>query len=131
VLQCERRLTDIRSGERIALDTNYEILSEYFRKQNRSGQPGPGDAFAKWAFDNQWIAEHCDLVEITPAGDGSYREFPADQRLADFDLDDRKFVAVSVVHPERPPILNAVDSDWSDFLGPLAENGIKVHNLCA
>lgn len=131
ILRCERRLVAIRTGERIALDTNYEILNEYFHKQNRSGQPGPGDAFAKWAFDNQWIAERCDLIEITPLGDGSYLEFPTDPRLSQFDLDDRKFVAVSIIHPERPPILNAVDSDWDDFLGPLAESGVTVHAVCA
>jgi len=62
---------------------------------------------------------------------GSYREFPMDQQLARFDLNDRKFVAVSIAHSERPPILNAVDSGWRDFLAPLAENGVKVHDLCA
>jgi hypothetical protein len=131
VLQCERRLLAVRTGERIALDTSYEILNEYFRKQNFSGQPGPGDAFAKWAFNNQWNATHCDLVEITRLSDGSYREFPTDPQLARFHLKDRKFVAVSIAHPERPPILNAVDSDWDDFLGPLAENGVVIHGLCA
>ena len=107
------------------------MLAEYFRHANRSGQPGVGDVFAKWASDNQWNKTHCDRVDITPSGDGSYREFPADPRLARFDLDDRKFVAVSIVHPERPSILNAVDSDWRNSAGPLAENGIVVHHLCA
>jgi hypothetical protein len=131
VLRCVERLTKISRGERIALDTNDEILNEYFRKASRAGQPGAGDAFAKWVFDNQWNVTHCDLIEITPLSDGSYREFPTDPRLARFDLNDRKFVAVSIVHSERPPILNAVDSDWDEFLRPLAESGVVVHGLCA
>jgi hypothetical protein len=131
ILRCIERLEAIRKTERIALDANYEILTEYFRKANRSGQPGAGDAFAKWAFDNQWNGTHCDLVAITRRDDGGYREFPADPRLAQFDLDDRKFVAVSITHTERPPILNAVDSDWDDFFALLAENGVKVLSLCA
>jgi hypothetical protein len=130
VLRCVDRLTEIRKTERIVLHANYEILNEYFRKANRSGQPGDGDAFAKWVFDNQWNETHCDLVSITPS-DGGYLEFPTDPRLAGFDLDDRKFVAVSIAHPERSPILNAVGSDWRNFAEPLAENGIKVHDLCS
>jgi hypothetical protein len=130
VLRCVERLGKIRKNERIALDRGYEILDEYFKKANRSGQPGAGDAFAKWVFDNQWNVTHCDLVEITPMSDGGYREFPADPQLVRFHLKDRKFVAVSVLHPERPHILYAADSDWDDFLGVLAENGIVVHSLC-
>lgn len=130
VLKCVERLTEISRAERIALDTNGEILDEYFSKANRSGQPGVGDAFARWVFNNQWNETHCDLVPITRS-DGSYLEFPTDPQLGGFHRKDRKFVAVSVVHPERPPILYAADSDWDEFLRPLAENGVAVHGLCA
>jgi hypothetical protein len=130
VLRCVERLTEIRNAERIALDAGYEIFDEYRGKANLSGEPGVGDRFMKWVFDNLRNEECFDLVEITPLGDGSYSEFPVDPRLAGFDLADRKFVAVSIEHPGRPPILNAVDSDWDDFLGPLAENGVSVERLC-
>ena len=46
--------------------------------------------------------ERCDLVEITLV-DGlkiNFEEFPDDPALADFDDDDRKFIAVACAHPQ-------------------------------
>jgi hypothetical protein len=56
--------------------------------------------------------------------------FPEDESLSKFDLSDRKFVAVALVHPEHPPILNASDSDWSHFKTALAAYGVQVEFLC-
>ena len=45
-------------------------------------------------------------AEITPV-DGSeinFEEFPDDSGLADFDPDDRKFIAVACAHEDNPPI---------------------------
>lgn len=128
VLRSVERLRAIQGTGTLALDSGLKILNEYFRHANRSGQPGVGDAFARWAFDNQGYIDRCRFVDITPTDDGSYLEFPSDPRLSNFDRNDRKFVAVSVTHPERPPILNAADSDWSNVA--LAENGIRVEHVC-
>ena len=131
VLACARRLRALQQSERIAIDSGYKILGEYFRYARLSGKPGEGDAFVKWVLDNHQNATHCDVVEITPSEDGSYLEFPEDQRLAKFDLNDRKFVAVSAKHPERPPILYALDkTDWGEGAAALADNGITVVDLC-
>ena len=50
--------------------------------------------------------------------------------LEGFDPDDRKFIAVACAHPEKPPILQAVDSQWLDFRDALRENGVTVAFIC-
>jgi hypothetical protein len=57
-------------------------------------------------------------------------QFPNDERLVGFDRSDHKFVAVALAHPERPPILNAVDADWWYYREELARHGIRVEFLC-
>lgn len=131
VLRCVELLESIQRSDAVAIDFRLEILDEYFLHANHSGQPGVGDAFARWVRDNQGYPSRCQFVDITPTDDGSYLEFPSDDRLAQFHRKDRKFVAVSVAHPERPRILNAVDSDWEEFAIPLAENKVLVERVCA
>jgi hypothetical protein len=57
-------------------------------------------------------------------------EFPRDESLRCFDLSDRKFVAVARNSKNHPEIVNAVDSDWDSFRGPLLGNGVVVRCLC-
>ncbi|MGM8715131.1 hypothetical protein [Enterobacter hormaechei] len=54
-------------------------------------------------------------------------EFPEHQGLENFDISDRKFVAVSNAHPKKPCIYQAVDSKWWGWKNALAEVGIEVH----
>ena len=63
---------------------------------------------------------------ITPVNrsENEFQEFPDDPVLNDFDPDDRKFIAVAVAHPETPPILQAVDSQWWAFRAAFRRNGI-------
>ena len=74
----------------------------------------------------------CDLISITPVDglENAFEEFPDDPALNDFDSDDRKFIAVAVAHPEKPPILQAVDSQWWDFRDAFRRNGIIVEFIC-
>lgn len=62
--------------------------------------------------------------------EGSFAEFPDDESLSKFDSSDRKFAAVALTHPEKPPILNAVDSDWKDFETAFKDIGITIIFLC-
>ena len=52
-LECIAHLRRIRGECRVLLDNRNRILAEYGKKLRHSGQPGPGDAFFKWLFDNQ------------------------------------------------------------------------------
>jgi hypothetical protein len=130
VKECARRLGQITKGKaRLALDDKWQIINEYKNKLNEKGQPGIGDSFLKWVLTNQANAMHCVLVPITPQGE-SFAEFPSALELQNFDRSDRKFVAVALAHPDRPPILQAVDTDWWGVREALSRNGVQIEFLC-
>lgn len=81
-------------------------------------------------LQNQENAERCRQEIITTHPTRGYVEFPDDPRLATFDDDDRKFVAVAVVADPTPAIVNAVDSDWAPVANALIDHGISVEQLC-
>jgi len=135
VLACTKQLQQITQQGRLILDNQWHILREYMRHLSPSGQPGVGDAFLKWVFNNIANPACVETVSITPANpadpDGTdFQEFPDDPVLASFDPSDRKFVAVCVAHPQHPSILNATDRDWWDFRDALSDHGVRVRFLC-
>jgi hypothetical protein len=127
---CVATLIRLRERYRILLDDRGLILDEYRRRLSPSGQPGPGDAFFKWLWDNQCNLEHCWQLTVVPTESGSFEEFPDDPGLEGFDKSDRKFVAVAIASQERPPILNASDTDWWEHREALRRHGIEVRFLC-
>lgn len=130
VLACVTALQRLWDDGVVVLDDEWHILREYMKNLNPARQqPGVGDAFLKWVLTNQANPQRCEQVHLTPNG-ASFAEFPADPALEGFDVDDHKFVAVARVHPAHPPILNAVDSDWSHFQHAPAAHGITVQALC-
>ena len=132
VATCVERLEQINNDEvKLALDRERQIIDEYQRLE-QTGRFNIGYQFYKWVEMNWSNPERCDLVEITPVDglENEFEEFPDDPALADFDDDDRKFVAVAYAHPDNPPILQAVDGKWRDFLDALHQNGVTVEYLC-
>jgi len=129
VLSCVKELEEITASGRIVLDSEMLILTEYRENLSLAGQPGVGDAFLKWVWQYQSVAERCEKVTITPEN-GSFKEFPASPELAGFHSDDRIYVAVAIASPSRPKVLNAVDSDWWDYRHALRKHGVRVKNLC-
>ena len=95
-----------------------------------SGQPGVGDEFMYWLFQNQYNGEVCERVHITPHPERKFVEFPEDPALTGFDPNDRKYVAVALASTNRPEILNAVDSDWYHFNSELSAAGLRIKQLC-
>jgi hypothetical protein len=128
---CISALVECRKN-RIAIDDGYLILSEYRRHLAAQGQPGIGDAFFKWLWDNHRNENHCMCVPITAHHDPKrcFNEFPDDSKLDAFDSSDKKFVAVALSCGEHPTILNATDSDWWDFKTQLAAHGVTISFLC-
>jgi hypothetical protein len=116
----------------VCIDSGGRCFNEYFRRANRSGKPGLGDAFVKWLWERQAHPRHCEKVDITPkTGDLSdFQEFPDDPGLSGFDPSDRKFVAVARGSRRRPKILNATDTDWWRFSAALKKHKIAVRFLC-
>ena len=127
---CGERLEGIMHGEeKLVLDNRWIILREYMQNL-RSNGANVGDRFLGWILANRDV--QCDLISITPVDglENAFEEFPDDPALNDFDSDDRKFIAVAVAHPEKPPILQAVDSGWWDFRDAFRRNGIIVAFIC-
>jgi hypothetical protein len=118
---CIERLRKIVVSGRVALDDDGQIWEEYKPYMRWHGQLGVGHQFFKWVHDNQWNEERCDRVAMAP--------FPLNPSLAAFDLSDRKFVQVSLAHPDRPPVLVATDSDWRNHAEGLAAH-IRIEFLC-
>ena len=132
VKTCAVRLGELTRKGQLVLDDKWLILKEYMANLRSSGQPGVGDAFLNWVLTNRCNPKLCEQVAITPrnSGETDFEEFPSDPELDDFDPEDRKFVAVAAAHPDRPPILQAVDTKWWEMKEPLREAGIAVDFLC-
>ena len=132
VLNCLESLQAVQREGRVVLDDGMRILDEYIRNLNLSGQPGAGDYFMKWVWQNQGDSERCERVAIQ-LRDGTgddFEEFPDDPRLDEFDQSDRKFVAAALASRGNPIVLNATDSDWWIFRAPRAEHGVQIEFLC-
>ena len=129
---CIGRLEQIIRGEtKLVLDENWNILGEYSRNLHLRGTE-VGDRFLTWCLRNRTNPEQCELVSVTPVTnlENEFEEFPKDSELANFDPDDRKFVAVAIAHCEKPPILQAVDSGWLNFRDALCQHDVKVEFIC-
>lgn len=129
VQQCVSSITEVIEKGNLVLDDGDEIFDEYRGELSMSGQPGVGDKFLKWLHYNRYSFPESDRVMITPNGD-SYDEFPNHSGLTNFDVSDRKFIAVANAHPKKPPIVEATDSKWWGWKKALDESGIKVNFLC-
>jgi hypothetical protein len=129
VLACVNALLDVVRRRRVIVDDG-RIFGEYIRNLSMSGQPGVGDAFFKWIWDQQADPVCCTRVELTPHEQRGFEAFPDDAALTGFDAADRKFVAVAIASGESPPILNAADTDWWLFRKPLSRYGVTVEFLC-
>ena len=129
---CAERLDQIMyGGVKLVLDDDWRILDEYMRNLHTNG-PDIGDRFLAWTLQYRTNPERCELVPITPVNDleNEFEEFPTDSALDEFDRDDRKFIAVALAHPEKPPIIQAVDTQWWDFRDALSRNGVTVEFIC-
>src|SRR5207253_11247121 len=129
---CIDRLIASQQHDVVLVDDGGLIFEEYQRYLAHKGQPGTGDAFFKWLWDNQANEAHCRRVPITPIHPDprGFLEFPEDPRLATFDASDRKFVAVAIAAGSQPVIVNASDTDWWAARQVLAEHAVTVEFLC-
>lgn len=129
---CVAKLIDIQARGRVLVDASGFIFREYSHQLSHRGQPGLGDAFFKWLWDNQGHENICTRIPVVPEDEEGYAfaNFPDDPDLAGFDRADRKFVAVAIESGEQPPIVNATDSDWMHFQTALEKHGVRVEFIC-
>lgn len=130
IRECISRLRHIRDECRLLLDDRNQIIDEYRNNLNPSGQPGPGDAFFLWLWQNQANQDYCRNIAVTPHEDLGFEEFPDDPDLNAFDQDDRKFVAVALASETEPEVLNASDTDWWHHRQALQQHGVEIVFLC-
>lgn len=129
ILRCIDAIDHVIKNKGVILDSGDEIFNEYRQQLSMRGQPGVGDRFMKWVHDHRWSLPASQRVHITKQR-ASYSEFPTHPGLTQFDKSDRKFVAVSNAHPNKPSILQATDSKWWGWKDALAEVGIHVEFIC-
>lgn len=130
IASCIRALLEAQTDV-VLVDDSYEIFDEYRRYLSYAGQPGVGDAFFKWLWNNQANPKHCRQVAVTRISDKrGYEEFPDVPELIKFDPSDRKFVAVALASGENPHILNATDSDWWEHRDALQRCSVHIRYLC-
>lgn len=128
---CRGKLRQIQEGSLfLLLDDRDMIFEEYRKHLSPSGQPGLGDVFFKWLWQNRYNDEYCRRISITPHKCREFEEFPDDPCLTEFDRDDRKFVAVALASGSDPRVLNASDRGWWNYRERLGKHGVKVVFLC-
>lgn len=128
-LSCIELLMKARS-EIVCIDAGDHILAAYRDHLSLKGQPGPGDEFMYWLYQNQSNTTVCERVPAYVHSERVFEEFPDDVDLNTFDRADRIYVAVALSSGRNPTIVNAVDSDWLHFDNALAKHGIRLHQLC-
>jgi hypothetical protein len=132
ILACINAIEEVYQKGIVVIDDCMLILSEYMNRLKMEGQPGVGDAFMKWVWENQAVGERCERVKLTIRGDDpeDFLEFPNDPELDGFDRSDRKYVAVAIASRKNPVILNAVDTDWWHYKEAFMRNKIRIQFLC-
>lgn len=127
---CALKLQAVIQKGRLALDDCYCILLEYQNKTTPKIGNRPGDAFVKWALQNNANQDRVHLVKLEHHAERGFASFPDEPDLTSFDRPDRKFIAVAGAHPNKPPILQAADSKWLGWADALMRHGIRVEFLC-
>lgn len=90
---------------KIVLDMDREIIQEY-----------------------EHNVERTDMVKLEKDNE-NYCAFPDDKELKEFDLADRKFIALARSHNENPPIIEAADGKWLQFVETLKKYNIEIKFL--
>lgn len=132
-LRCAEFLQAVIKGDIVVLDDDDKILNEYNTYINFGGEPGIGDYFFRYLFNHKYDQNRVILVHVIALPNGSYEEFPDDLELNGFDIDDHKYVAVSIAHSNKSSgdteIAVALDSDWSNYHQILSQY-VGIQFLC-
>lgn len=117
----------------IVLDANNEIFREYYKNIANGAQNSVAMQFLNWVQRNLTLREGGRVSQhsLRKASENCYQDFPnEDGRLSGFDPADKKFVALSIAHPDHPPIVQGSDSLWWGYRDILKQNGVHVAFLC-
>ena len=128
---CSKFMQELFAGNyTLVLDEDDHILSEYKGRMAQSTQNTFGKQFLIWIYTNQWDVNKVKKVTISHTGAGNYNEVPQSLIDCEFDISDRKFVAVAVANNFSAPIVQSADSKWIGWLPTLVVERVIVHFLC-
>ena len=138
VERCQKRIKQILDEQETALvDDGWRILNEYMRYVDVETRKGIGDLFVKTLLQNLMRRPAiCTTVRITPldGSDTDFAEFPTIESLNDFDVADRKFIAVAIAYErdyhQKATILQALDRKWEPFRKAFEQEGVQIDFLC-
>lgn len=130
-LACTRKLRELGKNGVVVLDEAEEILDEYKGKLFAPDSAWDiGRKFLMHLIANQGNPQCCELVRLTKSDIRGYEEFPNDGKLRKILPNDRKFVAVAITSPRKPPICHATDRIWWDCESALGQYGVIIDHLC-
>lgn len=127
---CIKLLYEQTKNGTIVIDDKNRILQEYQRKTHPNQPRGVGDAFLKWLLQNKNNSSRVHQVALNETKIDFFSEFPVKESQHKFDPPDRKFVAVSNAHPDKPAIWQAADCKWLDWWEKFSESGIDIKFIC-
>jgi hypothetical protein len=142
---CERQALDLLvsflrgQSFKIVLDNLGEALKEYKRNLgvNSNSSTPFTNQFLVHLFNHQYNPAFYVQVQITKVEggeEGDFKEFPADERLANFKRADRKWVAMAVAHQRQydspAPIVYTVDKDWPSVANIVSNYDIQLECIC-
>ena len=138
VERCQKRIKQILDQHETSLvDDRWRILNEYKRYVNLKTRKGIGDIFVKTLLQNLMRRPAiCTIVPIHPldGSDTNFAEFPTTEALNDFDVADRKFIAVAIAYErdyeQKATILQALDRKWEPFRKAFEQEGVRIDFLC-
>ena len=138
VERCQKRIKKIlEQQETSVVDDGWRILNEYQRYVNLETRKGIGDLFVKTLLQNLMRRPAiCTMVRINPldSSETDFDEFPNTEALSDFDVADRKFIAVAIAyerdHDKKATILQALDRKWEPFRKAFEQEGVRIEFLC-
>ena len=123
---CVGKLGFLMKQGTVAIDDKGAILKEYINNFSRSGARNVGDMFFIHVIRHQYDETRVQMAAVTPIDDDrrSFEELPKNN----FDLSDRKFLAVAV--SAEAVVVNATDSDWGEQKELMADLGVEIEQLC-
>lgn len=138
VERCQKRIKQILDQhETSVVDDEWRILNEYKKHVNLETRKGIGDIYVKTLLQNLMRRPAiCTTVRITPldGSDTDFAEFPTIESLNNFDVADRKFIAVAIAyerdHGRKATILQALDRKWELFRNVFERVGVQINFLC-
>ena len=125
-LECFEKSIDfirqyMKSKSKVVLDDDYRILGEYQNAFHLAKSPNNATVFFRWVLSN---SEYFPLQEEP---ENVFIPYPDDCELQNFDPPDRKYIALSYAHPDKPAIVEATDSKWWGIKQNLGRHGIIVY----